>query len=213
MIPALDQAMFPSLSDKTKSFIAVSAVLAVALCNVVFGMDWVAERPAVRPLAAVTGVTEPPVTASPPVQSPPVQAAPAPPAAAGSPPLKGNTAAPAGGAPRPNAAAQTIAPAAPKIGASQPATAPKSGASQPDTAQTNAPAAPKIGASQPDTAPIMSQPDPALIIMNEPATPAAPPQCDVDACAAAYRTFTASDCTYVPSFGVRKLCTKGTPPQ
>jgi hypothetical protein len=152
MISVLALAMFPSLSDKTKSFIAVSAVLAVALCNVVFGMDWLAERPAVRPLAAVTGVAEPPMLASPPVQSPPV------PAAAGSPPLKGNTAAPARGAPRPNAAAQTNAPAAP-------------------------------------------------------ATAEAPPKCDVDACAAAYRTFTASDCTYVPSFGVRKLCTKGTPPQ
>jgi BA14K-like protein len=146
--------MFPSLSDRTKSFIAVSAVMAVALCNVVFGMDWLAERPPARPLAAVTGVAEPPMLARPPVQSPPV------PAAAGSPPLKGNTAAapPAKGAPRPNAAAQTNEPAAP-------------------------------------------------------ATAEAPPKCDIAACAAAYRTFTASDCTYVPSFGVRKLCTKGTPPQ
>ncbi len=68
-------------------------------------------------------------------------------------------------------------------------------------------AAPKIGASQPDA---------AIIIMNEPAAPAAaeaPPKCDIAACTEAYRTFTASDCTYVPSFGVRKLCTKGTPPQ
>jgi len=166
--------MFPPLSDSTKKFIAVSAVLAVALCNVVFGMDWLAERPPARPLAAVTGVNEPPM-----VESPPVQAArPVPPAAAGSPPLKGNTVAPARGMPRPNAAAQT-----------------------------NAPAAPKIGASQPDT---------AIIIMNEPAAPAtaeALPKCDIAACAAAYRTFTASDCTYMPSFGVRKLCTKGTPPQ
>jgi hypothetical protein len=164
--------MFPPLSDSTKKFIAVSAVLAVALCNVVFGMNWVAERPPARPLAAVTGVAEPPMLVSQPVQSPPV------PAAAGRPPLKGNTAAPARGAPRPNAAAQT-----------------------------NAPAAPKIGTSQPDT---------AIIIVNEPAAPAtaeAPPKCDIAACAAAYRTFTASDCTYVPSFGVRKLCTKGTPPQ
>ena len=166
--------MFPPLSDSTKKFIAVSAVLAVALCNVVFGMDWLAERPPVRPLAAVTGVAEPPMLASPPVQA----VRPAVPAAAGSPPLKGNTAAPARGVPRPNAAAQT-----------------------------NAPAAPKVGASQPDA---------AIIIMNEPAAPAtaeAPPKCDIAACAAAYRTFTASDCTYVPSFGVRKLCTKGTPPQ
>ena len=164
--------MLPPLSDKTKSFIAVSAVLAVALCNVVFGMNWLAERPPARPLAAVTGVSEPPMLASPPFQSPPV------PAAAGSPPLKGNTAAPARGAPLPNTAAQR-----------------------------NAPAAPKISTSQPDT---------AIIIMNEPAAPAtaeAPPKCDIAACAAAYRTFTASDCTYVPSFGVRKLCTKGTPPQ
>jgi hypothetical protein len=154
--------MFPLLSDRTKSFIAVSAVLAVAVCNVVFAMDWVAERPPARPLAAVTGVTEPPMAASPPmVASPPVQAVrPAPPAAAGSPPLKGNTA-----------------------------------------------AAPKNGASQPDA---------AIIIMNEPAAPAAgapQPLCDVTACAAAYHSFTASDCTYMPSAGVRRLCTKGTPPQ
>ena len=167
--------MFPSLSDSTKKFIAVCAVLAVALCNVVFGMDWVAERLPVRPLAAVTGVTEPPMAASPPVQA----ARPPPPAAAGSPPLKGNTAAP------------------PAKGATRP----------PAAAQTNEPAAPKIGASQPDA---------AIIIMNEPVAPATaetPPKCDIAACAAAYRTFTASDCTYMPSAGVRRLCTKGTPPQ
>ena len=147
--------MFPLLSDRTKAFIAVCAVLAVAVFNVVFAMDWVAERPAARPLAAVTGVTEPPMVASPPVQA----ARPAPPAAAGSPPMNGNTAAPpAKGATRPPAAAQTNEPAVPA------------------TAET-------------------------------------PPKCDIAACAAAYRTFTASDCTYAPSFGVRKLCTKGTPPQ
>jgi hypothetical protein len=159
--------MFPSLSDRTKTFIAASAVLVVAVCNVVFGMNWVAERPAVRPLAAVTGVTEPPMLARPPVQSPPVEAA-RPPPPAGSPPLKGKPA-----------------------------------------------AAPKTAAPQPAAAPITSQPDPAITIMNEPAAPAAagaPPQCDIAACTAAYRTFTASDCTYMPSAGVRRLCTKGTPP-
>lgn len=152
--------MFPSLSDNTKSFLAACAVLAVAISNVVFGMDWVGERPPVRPVAAVTGVSEPPVAASPPVQSPPMQAAPPSPPAA-RPPTKGSTAAP-----------------------------------------------PKIGAPQPG---------PAITIMNEPAAPApaaaAQPKCDIAACAAAYRTFTASDCTYMPSVGVRKLCTKGTPPQ
>ena len=160
--------MFASLSDRTKSFIAASAVLLVAVCNVVFGMNWVAERPAVRPLAAVTGVAEPPVLASPPVQSPPLEAARPPPPAA-SPPLKGKPA-----------------------------------------------AAPNTATPQPTAAPTTPQPDPALTIMNEPAAPAAagaPPQCDIAACTAAYHSFTASDCTYMPSAGVRRLCTKGTPPQ
>jgi hypothetical protein len=40
---------------------------------------------------------------------------------------------------------------------------------------------------------------------------AAAPQCDIAACTAAYRTFRASDCTYAPSYGVRRLCTKGVP--
>ncbi len=38
------------------------------------------------------------------------------------------------------------------------------------------------------------------------------PKCDVAACESAYFTFTASDCTYQPSNGSRRLCTKGTPP-
>jgi len=40
-------------------------------------------------------------------------------------------------------------------------------------------------------------------------TAKAPPQCNVSACAAAYFSFRASDCTYQPSFGPRRLCTKG----
>lgn len=50
------------------------------------------------------------------------------------------------------------------------------------------------------------------------APPVAPPlaaavkiRCDADACAAAYRSFRESDCTYNPSFGPRRLCTKGDP--
>ncbi len=38
-------------------------------------------------------------------------------------------------------------------------------------------------------------------------------KCDVDACAAAYFSFRASDCTYMPTNGGRRLCTKGKPPQ
>lgn len=37
---------------------------------------------------------------------------------------------------------------------------------------------------------------------------AAPPNCHVDACKQAYFTFNPADCTYQPSNGPRKLCTK-----
>jgi hypothetical protein len=122
--------MLPALSDRTKNFLAVSAVLAVAVSNVVFGMGWVNE-PGARRAAAPAGVVGTPITPAAPLDI---------------------------GAPFPDAAAQLNAPAAP------------------------APAA-------------------------------AAPKCDVDACTQAYRSFRASDCTYMPNAGVRRLCTKGTPPQ
>jgi hypothetical protein len=37
----------------------------------------------------------------------------------------------------------------------------------------------------------------------------APPKCDRDACSRAYRSFRETDCTYQPSRGPRKLCTRG----
>ena len=61
--------MFPSLSDRTKSFLAVSAVLVVAVCNVVFGMDWVSEQGA-RRAAATAGVTDTPIVVAPPAAAP-----------------------------------------------------------------------------------------------------------------------------------------------
>jgi hypothetical protein len=42
------------------------------------------------------------------------------------------------------------------------------------------------------------------------ATVAAPNHCAIEACAAAYHSFRASDCTYQPFGGERRLCTKGT---
>jgi len=45
-----------------------------------------------------------------------------------------------------------------------------------------------------------------------PPAPVAAPKpevtCNIEACTAAYRTFTASDCTYQPIGGPRRLCTK-----
>lgn len=57
-------------------------------------------------------------------------------------------------------------------------------------------------------------PEPTPLVVPEPAAPAtaAVPLCDIQACERAYRSFTASDCTYQPSDGPRRLCTRGTPP-
>lgn len=43
-----------------------------------------------------------------------------------------------------------------------------------------------------------------------PNTHMAQPKCDVVACSKAYHSFQESDCTYQPSGGPRRLCTKGT---
>ena len=49
--------------------------------------------------------------------------------------------------------------------------------------------------------------DPRLVARTPPK-----PLCDVTACAAAYRSFRESDCTFNPSVGPRQLCTKGVVP-
>lgn len=51
-----------------------------------------------------------------------------------------------------------------------------------------------------------AQPEPPASIV----TPEAQPQvsCNVQACTAAYRSFTPADCTYQPSNGPRRICTK-----
>jgi len=79
-------------------------------------------------------------------------------------------------------------------------------------------AAPKVatpGAAAPASAPLnAADQTPASIVAAEPgaaaATPA--PKCNVEVCANSYRSFTAADCTYQPSDGPRRLCTKGMPP-
>jgi len=120
--------MFQPLSHRKKVLLVAGVVAAIALCDVVFEMSSVSDRPVVRP--AVNEVAVPPVAASPP--------------------------------------------------------------------------------------PAPALPAKAAIPMHPPEAPAAAqvprPLCDVAACTAAYRTFQASDCTYMPSRGVRRLCTKGRPP-
>jgi hypothetical protein len=54
---------------------------------------------------------------------------------------------------------------------------------------------------------------PAGTLKTEQSEPKPAPICDVDACERAYRSFTAADCTYQPSNGGRRFCTKGNPPR
>jgi hypothetical protein len=44
------------------------------------------------------------------------------------------------------------------------------------------------------------------------AAPQVSNKCDIDACKKAYFTFDPADCTYQPTDGPRRICTKGTPP-
>jgi hypothetical protein len=71
--------------------------------------------------------------------------------------------------------------------------------------------APVQTVGKPEPAPAVAV-TPAPIVVPEPVAAAPAPKCDIDACAAAYRSFTPEDCTYQPFDGPRQLCTKGTPP-
>jgi hypothetical protein len=77
--------------------------------------------------------------------------------------------------------------------------------------------APAVAPNPPAALPRVAAPAPApqTTVAEAPSAPpvAAMPalKCDVDACARAYRSFQASDCTYNPSVGPRRLCTKGDP--
>src|SRR5262245_5780572 len=78
------------------------------------------------------------------------------------------------------------------------------------------PAAPRANIGAPIIAPTLTPPPspPTSATGAQAATnvPAAAPgpqvRCNVDACTAAYRSFTPADCTYQPGNGPRRLCTK-----
>lgn len=65
------------------------------------------------------------------------------------------------------------------------------------------PLPPRVGG--PNDTPVEAAPAP---VAQKPAEPAAPPNCNVDACTRAYHTFRTSDCTFMAIGGQRRLCTK-----
>jgi hypothetical protein len=79
---------------------------------------------------------------------------------------------------------------------------------------------------QPVAAPVEAAPSvqPVVAVAPPPVAPPPPapapqvaapplPKCDISACTRAYHSFTESDCTYQPSDGPRRLCTKGVVPK
>jgi hypothetical protein len=57
-------------------------------------------------------------------------------------------------------------------------------------------------------APVARAPAPATQAAAPSAEPEPQVRCNIDACTAAYHSFRATDCTYLPSSGPRRLCTK-----
>ncbi len=76
---------------------------------------------------------------------------------------------------------------------------------KPSDAKVVTPATPTIPANSPEAAAATDTTDAQAAAPQQEGAP----RCDVQACEAAYRSFRASDCTYQPLYGDRRLCTKG----
>jgi len=61
--------------------------------------------------------------------------------------------------------------------------------------------------------PRLQQSEPVAVKTEADQPPTDQPKCDLSACAAAYNSFRASDCTYQSYEGQRKICTKGKRPE
>jgi hypothetical protein len=198
-----------------RSVFIYSAFAAVVLGSVIYGLDW---QPAIlSPMTPIQVVALPPPPPPPP-QIPPAAAKPAipaaPPAANARPNILPGQAAIAPVAPPPAKPLCDVAACAaayrsfresdctfnPSFGPRQLCTkgvVPKQAATAP---------APSIAPPATDTQPSIMQNEPgrtATPVATQPAV-----KCNVSACAAAYHSFTESDCTFLASGGERKLCTK-----
>lgn len=183
------------------SFILYVVVLVVSVSSVMMGLDWLSTPP-------------PPIPKS--VQTASAPAKPAMPTAAtkmsaATKPAATTTAATKTAAtkPAPKPVVATTGEASPSHAAQ--AIAKADAAQQPDTAVPQPNTADNQGAGTSD--------DTLSIIANEAdgggtdGQANAGPRCDVQACAAHYRSFNPTDCTYQPFDGPRRLCTVGSPPK
>jgi len=154
------------------------AVLLIALGSVLLGLDWVSAP--MSPMVDTKAGLSATAPPLPPPQSKPIVAVPNTPAAPAPP------AAPALVQPNIFAPLNPPVPTAPPANLGAPIIAPD---------LTPSPSASSGAAAQAATE------APA-------ATPEPPAHCNVNACTAAYRSFRPADCTYQPSDGPRRLCSK-----
>ena len=175
--------------------VVYGAVLVITLGSVLLGLDWLSApmSPMVNTEVGLRAAAPPQVSAppAPKVAPAPPQPSATPSANIGVPIVPPSLVAP----PSPNMPA--AAPAPP-----QPSATPSANIGVPIVPPSLvAPPSPNMpAAASGDSVPAAP---PATTTAREPEV-----KCNVDACTAAYRTFTASDCTYQPVGGPRKLCTK-----
>jgi hypothetical protein len=165
------------------AFLVYFFVLLVAAGSVIFGLDW----------------TQAPLN-PPPYATPPAQTAAVTPAPATKPETPVSTK---------TVPATRIAKATDAVAKAPDSTVAKA----PDT--TTAPQATQAAVQPPATVPATDEATQAQARATDPAadttastTVAAAAHCNISACSSSYRSFRASDCTYQPMSGERRLCTK-----
>jgi hypothetical protein len=187
------------------SFILYVVVLVVSLSSVMMGLDWLSTPPPPIPKSVQTVSAPATPKATNKLANKTASKAVAAAKTAGAKTTETKTAA---NKPAPKSAVATTGAASPSAAAQAIAKAdaapqPDAAAAQPDTADNQG-----AGASD-NTLGIIAKAEEG----GTDAQANAAPRCDVQACAAHYRSFDPTDCTYQPYDGPRRLCTLGNPPQ
>jgi len=195
------------MPGKGMSFILYAVVLVVSITSVMIGLDWLSTPPPPIPKSVQT-VRAPARPVAPPVvkstksaKESAKEVATAKTESAKSAPEQATAAAATTGAASPTTGTKVDVVKQPDVATAAPETAGSAPAGVIDNSQTNA--------SDGTLSIITNEGD----VSGAAAQANAPvPRCDVQACTARYHTFTASDCTYQPFDGPRRLCTVGNPP-
>lgn len=207
------------------SFVLYVVVLAVSISSVMMGLDWLSSPPPPVPKSAqVARAPAKPVATKANAAAKVAKTKPAATNAAATKTTEAKTAEPKTAESK-TAEAKATGPKATEPNTTTTAATKtaesKTAAPKPVVATTGEASPANAGAAQPPATAngqAASTSDTLSIIANETnggtdAQAKAGPLCDVPACAAHYRSFNATDCTYQPYDGPRRLCTVGNPPK